>query len=420
MDRTTLLLSLARFAAAVARLCLGPLLPILTISLGFDEASKPTLLSAYSSGYILTQIGGGYIADGHGFSKVIAASVGISALVLLYVSTLASTVDQWTNAFFVMGLVAGPLFPAGSSAISTNVPPSQRAASAALVDAAASAGTCVASLTPLIASHLGWRSIYYVTSCGLAMVAVMTPNMLSSTTASRYKKKTSQSNSPPPSPNNSKETNTTASKVLIQPSAVLTYVCHSVDNFSKYTINAYAATLLFAKFDATAARIGMILGLQEAVAVGSKILVGTLSLKWRPTLFNRGRASAVGFFFQGLALCMAVQASTELGAALGFTLSALWSGLHSSGYRALYMEIAPDYSGAMSGVGNTIASVASVLGPITIGAAMARSNNVPDEQTWTTVGLWMLSVNVMGSVAAATVAVQGDPILRRRHKVLSA
>lgn len=411
LDRTTLLLSLARFASAIARLCLGPLLPILTLSLSFDEASKPSLLSAYSTGYILTQIGGGYIADKHGFSKVIAFSVGISSMVLLYLSTLATTTAQWTNAFFVMGLVTGPLFPAGSAAISENVSPSERAASAAIVDAAASAGTCIASMTPLIASQFGWRSIYFSTAVGLATIALATPNLVPFDSVTQKHEQSDEKpprTSSPKSLQNGKE-HVSAGVALMTNSAILTYTCHAVDNFSKYTVNAYASTLLFSKFESPSRKIGLILGFQAAVGVMSKVMVGSLSLKWRRTLLNRGRASALGFAIQGICLCLAMQAKSEVQAAICFTISALFGGLHSSGYRPLYMEIAPEYAGAMSGIGNTIASVASVLGPMTIGALVSSK-----DQNWGFVSMWMLGVNVLGFVAAMIVALHARPAPQKK------
>jgi MFS family permease len=109
-------------------LSLGPLLPILALSLAFDETSKPGLLSTYSSGYILTQIGGGYLANKYVFLFILSSMVGILAVIMFYVVTMATTAEEWTRAFFVMGLVVGPLFPAGSRAIYCNVPREKRVA----------------------------------------------------------------------------------------------------------------------------------------------------------------------------------------------------------------------------------------------------------------------------------------------------
>ena len=191
IDHITLLLSCARFASAIARLCLGPLMPILAISLRFSEDAKPALLSAYSSGYILTQLFGGYVADRLGAMMVISLSVGASALLLLVLTMSGETVvssnndeygngtdtviDIWTKTFFCLGMVAGPIFPAGSAAISANVTPKKQAASAAIVDAAAAAGTTVAALTPLLVTQFGgsWQGVYNGTAIMLLVVSIM-------------------------------------------------------------------------------------------------------------------------------------------------------------------------------------------------------------------------------------------------------
>lgn len=396
MNQTTFLLSTARFSSAIARLCLGPLLPLLTLSLGFDEASKPALLSAYSSGYILTQIAGGYLADKYGFAQVISSTVGISAIILFYISTVATTSLQWTRAFFIMGMVAGPLFPAGSSAISCNVQPEKRAAAAAVVDAAASAGTCVAALTPLIASYLGWRAVFQLTGVGLAIVAfaVWTTFPKPASSTRKFIASSMEDNI-----NNKKGDWTASIAVAFQANAILTYCCHSADNFSKYSINAYAATMLVSKHSSSQALVGTILGTQEAVGVISKILVGSFAPSSAPSLSYRGLASGIGFFVQAICLWAAFQASSEYKAGTYLVLSAIAVGSHSIGFRPIYLEASPENAGSLSGMGNTIASLASALGPLAIGSFIEE-----DAGDWSHVALSMLLVNIGGCMAGLTIA----------------
>lgn len=397
MDQTTFLLALTRFMSAIARLCLGPLLPLLALSLDFPEDSKAALLSAYSSGYILTQIGGGFLADRYGFGVILSAVAAISSAILTFLGLAATTVSAWTQAYFCLGLVAGPLFPAGSAAIAANVEPSKRAASAAIVDAAATAGTTVASLTPLIASQIfrgHWNVVFQLTAVGLTIVAVT----VATSFPSGSKKNATKNDESNGTTESKQEDSSSILTVLLHPVHILTYICHSVDNFSKYSINSWAATMLVAQHHASPTVVGTILGLQEGVGVISKVLVGIL-LGSSTNL--RGVASAVGFAIQGIGLWLAFGAVTAETAGLFLLLSAVAVGSHSIGFRPIYVEGA--HAGAVSGFGNTIASFASVMGPLTIGTAVREDGS----KDWPMVAMWMLTVNLIGSAAAMGITAMG-------------
>jgi MFS family permease len=401
IDQTTLLLSSARFASAVARLCLGPLLPLLSMNLHFPDSSKPALLSAYSSGYILTQVGGGYLADRYGYAIVVAGTMCLSALILEFVATYATTVGVWTNAFFLLGLAAGPLFPAGSTAISSNVPSSRRAASAAIIDAAASGGTTVAAMSPLFAEFLGsWRPVFHATAASLALISFA---VFTATPPSRIRKGKRGAMAELESKDKTKSL-AVSMTVLLQPTCLCAYCCHAVDNFSKYSINSWAATMLANKHGASPSTIGAILGAQEAAGVVSKALIGVWFTSESSPLKSRGEASMAAFCLQGLILYAAFQLDNPYGAGACFLVSAVSAGAHSIGYRTLYFEVSPCHAGSISGLGNTVASFASILGPTIIGSSIQRSE-AKDPSSWWLVGMWMLLVNLVGAVAATLVVI---------------
>eukprot|EP00536_Pseudo-nitzschia_multiseries_P016467 jgi/Psemu1/292549/fgenesh1_pg.1121_\ len=461
MDRTTVLLAAARFTSAIARLCLGPLMPMLSLSLGFSQESKLLLLSAYSSGYLLTQIGGGYLADRHGYARIVSTTVAASALILFYVSTFATTSMAWIRAFFCLGLVAGPLFPAGSAAISANVPADRRAASFAIVDASASAGTTVASLAPLVAEHTGWRFIYQATGACLLLVALGVASTSTSTSSAQVQLQVRVQHVPsnsarptvsppePPSASNhpgedkeSEDRTPLVVAILFLPVAVCTYLCHCCDNFTKYSINSWAATMLVNSHEASPALVSSILAGQEAIGVVSKLLIGTLvtvpttTMSSSSLFLKRGTISSVGFVVQGAALWCAFRAVTPHRAGAFFVLSSMAAGFHSVGFRPVYLEASPDHAGAISGFGNSIASCASVLGPILIGSSIYQTKEVyaPSKrrlglqlrslrkntlqtiriEDWSRVAFYMLLTNLCGAVAALCIAY--SPRRKRKDK----
>mmetsp|Transcript_234 Transcript_234/g.578 ORF Transcript_234/g.578 Transcript_234/m.578 type:complete len:452 (-) Transcript_234:303-1658(-) len=429
LDQTTLLLAATRFTSAIARLCLGPLLPVLSSSLDFSEDSKPMILSAYSSGYLLTQIGGGYLADRHGYARIVSANVGLSALILFYISTFATTSVAWIRALFCLGLVAGPLFPAGSAAISANVKADRRAASFAIVDASASAGTTVASLAPLVAYHMGWRFIYQFTGVCLLLVSLGVISSVQSNTGTKTVASLSSSSSSlpfqtsqhPEDDKGSKDRRTFAMAIIFTPVVVSTYLCHCCDNFTKYSINSWTATMLVNTHKASPAVVSSILAGQEAIGVASKLLIGTLfsfpssTMSLSSLFVKRGTISALGFVVQGVALWCAFQAATPNQAGFFFIVSSIAAGFHSVGFRPVYLEASPNHAGAISGFGNSIASCASVLGPMMIGSSIYQNNDVEKipgfqyprkssqmtrTEDWSKVAFYMLLTNLCGAVAA--------------------
>ncbi|VEU39078.1 unnamed protein product [Pseudo-nitzschia multistriata] len=448
MDRTTALLAAARFTSAIARLCLGPLLPMLSLSLGFSEDSKPILLSAYSSGYLLTQIGGGYLADRHGYAKIVSVTVGLSSLILFYVSSFATTSLAWIRAFFCLGLVAGPLFPAGSAAISANVQADRRAASFAIIDASASAGTTVASLAPIVADYMGWRFIYRLTGICLLLVALGVISSVGSNNAPKKMASLPSSSAllSQTSHHFKDDKNSSKSRMMLMinsvllPVAVCAYLCHCCDNFTKYSINSWAATMLVNRHKASPAVVSSILAGQEAVGVASKLLIGTMvsfqsNTMTSSSLFvKRGTISAFGFVLQGIALWYAFQAANPYQAGFFFIVSSIAAGTHSVGFRPVYLEASPPHAGSISGFGNSIASCASVLGPMVIGSSVYQTIDVKQinpfrrglgflhprkesltirTEDWSKVAFYMICTNVLGAMAALVI---GYSSMRRRQE----
>jgi sugar phosphate permease len=278
-----------------------------------------------------------------------------------------------------------------------------------VVDAAAAAGTTVAALAPLLAERCGsWRVVYYVTAAALAIVSLGSLSLdnqneevksahQNHTTGKQTLPQTKPPRTTPGEQENGKDTSSKYPlKALLSPAAIATYFCHSADNFTKYSINAWASTMLVDKFGASLTVVGAILATQEAVGVASRLGVGVVSPS--ASFKRRGLTSCLAFAVQGIALLVAFQASTSLMAAVSLTVSAIAVGAHSVGFRPIYLEAAPDHAGSLSGLGNTIASLASAVGPALIG-------NV---KGWHQVGVVLLLVNLGGAAAAMMIVRAGQ------------
>jgi len=150
--------------------------------------------------------------------------------------------------------------------------------------------------------------------------------------------------------------------------------------------------------------------------------------------------SAVGFVLQGVALWCAFQAATPSQAGVFFVLSAIAAGSHSVGFRPVYLEASPEHAGAISGFGNTIASCASVLGPVIIGSSIYNQKNGEQfnnssrrelvfqdrgeenskmtmrTEDWSMVAFYMILANLCGALAALCISYSSHQRRRQKHR----
>jgi len=401
----TFLLASARFVANIARLSLGPLLPLLSSELGFPAESKPALLSAYSSGYILTQVAGGFFADRYGAPSVLAFTAGASALVLLALTSAPGEwgITWWIRLYVALGFLAGPLFPASSVAVKENVEPERRAGAAAVIDAAASAGTCVATLAPSVAAAtFGWKGVFIMTAAAALLVTFGSIRLGSAPRQKRYSVKSSRRQSAAATSPNDGGSGESSYKVLFSLPSLSLYLCNSCDNFCKYILNAWLATMFVERYKVSAAEAGGWLAVVEAVGVFSRVIAGMrdpLGIRYR------WAASSVTFTLQGLFLFLAFSAPDPKSCAFFLTSYAFCTGGHSVGFRPRYFEAAPKFAGLLSGYGNTVASMASAMGPVVIGIILGeekdeQSDIYDGEERWSKVGLLMAAVGGLGVIGA--------------------
>jgi MFS family permease len=462
VDVTTILVCCcARFASAVARLSLGPLLPILSVTIfnnsqnaGSDNNDdndgnsnhhgKAMLLSAYSTGYLLTQIVGGVLADRYGAVRVVAICCGLSSVILYATALFLSDVQSWRYAYFFLGVIAGPLFPACQTAAATPAAPSPRqsspssfsstttssttttiepAVALAWMDTAAAVGATLAAAAPLFSSPM---LFYGMTSALLLLVAVTATRLslllqrhnnnhvnnnnvnsllvgveqqLSPSISSSNNNLTSSNSNNTNNTNNNKslgstKTSSTTYRLLRDmllrnsndPSLWKVIFCHSIDNFTKYSINGWAVTILVRHYGANVGTAGIILGAHEGLTVVSRLYwvassasstsihqstTTSSSTKGNSNITITGNTtaqrlfiSAVAFAWQGLGYQLFFSANRYTGgprwATLFLMMTAVAAGLHSIGYRTCYN------SGATAGLGNTVASLCSIMGSLAV------------------------------------------------------
>lgn len=360
------LLCAARAVSALSRLSLGPVLPLLVADLAMSLEAQGRLLGAFSTGYLLTQVAGGSLADTYGARAVvlaclIATAVGLAAAPL---ATSLAGAGGLAAIFFVLGLLNGPLFPA-CSVMLRDVPSLSRARSMAIVDAGGTLGGCLATaLCPGFAQLFGWRCLYRTLAAVAAFVALVWGLLATD---------------PAPAAPARKEPGKglAALKIFAFAGPWALFWAHSIFNYANYFLNAWLPSMFVERFRGIdAGSAGVYLVWPELVGTAVRFLAAAFADRHllqagRASLHSVRRwASAAAFMLQGLFLTMAVRQEAPLPCALLLVAASASAGLHSCGFKANYLDLTTEHSGALAGVGNTLASVASAAMPVVTSSAL--------------------------------------------------
>ena len=102
-----------------------------------------------------------------------------------------------------------------------------------------------------------------------------------------------------------------------------------------------------------------------------------------------------------------------------FTVSLAFAALHPAGFKANYMDVTTAHSGVVSGIGNTIASVAPSVGPLLV-VQMRMQNEGRWDMPFASVALLNLFAALVFCACSSTVPIEEDIALRSGRKLVKA
>lgn len=402
-----------RFVQTVMRMAVGALVVYICEGHSCSTAAKGWILSAHAFGYCTTQILGGVMAGQVGGCYVTGVALALAGLALAVTPIAVAMLGLWGIVVtqIAMGVAMGPLFPATMQVLTNWLPPSERA----LVSAALDAGVTIGSLMAVQASGslavcLGWGAV--LTVYGLAAVAFSAvwvkcvaeqPEQCSHCGATEQAYLASQIVKAKKKPESTLDI-IALLECLRYIRFWAIYIAHFAFNYSVYFVNSWAATYYLETFAMRPEHAGLHLSLPHAANIlamigAAPLLTWALRARGFTVLGCRRAFSGVGFV--GSAVCLrclpyashSAHATTALFCA---TLGCL--ALLSSGFKANYMDVTHERGGVVSGVGNTIASVASSVGPLVVSQVRASSGS------WVPVFNSVALVNLLAALAFCTLS----------------
>jgi len=402
------LVALSRFMCYLSRGQLGVLLPLLAVELQMTSEQRGRLMSRYAMGYLTTQVLGGIAADRLGGYCILTPAMFLSGIICLAIPHLAAH-GHLGAALLFLGIVQGTVFPAGSVVSAAWLLPSERAWASSISAIGAAVGTFLVNASaPLLSQMFGWQAVFFATGSLCLIFVFVFLNIGISTPSAEVVE--------------GEELKALDSCGLLDACGEKKAMLPPPSFFSEACI----WTLFFAHFaqnwqQSFAEWMPMLYhsGLQTApeVAGGHLGVVALLELPARaltkdlPTYFMsnglslldcRKRMSVWGFVFHIaflgclLALLIMKHVGRQIGV-MAFTsvlcIGKVSQSMHAGGYFANYYDLTRRYAGALTGVGNTLATLAGLTFP------MVASQHVDTDLGWAYLCVLVICLNLLAIVA---------------------
>lgn len=339
-----------------------------------DQAWKGWLLSAHACGYCITQVPGGQIADRIGGRRVVFVSLLAAGMALAVTPAAAATLGLPGIALtqVVMGIATGPLFPASTQLLSQRLAASERALASTTLDTGITVGSLIVNpLSAFIAVRSGWESVFMIYGILSIAYSFVWLRFVDDKTCDN---KVPDKNGGSSHKVNGKRASGMASIVegLRHARLWAIYFSHFTFNYGIYFINSWSATYYLEMFSLRPEQAGLHLSAPHAVNLLVKVLVNPaldrlLRRRGATDIGCRRAFTGIGFAVSALSMALVPVAgsfsSSPYMATIFLSMSLGFAALHPSGFKANYMDVTRANSGVVSGIGNTIASVASSIGP---------------------------------------------------------
>ncbi|CAE7683074.1 PHT4 [Symbiodinium sp. CCMP2592] len=411
----------SRLMSYLCRAQLGVLLPTLTMELQLSSSDQGYLMSRYANGYLATQVLGGIIADRLGGYDVMLFCMLASGVCCFLAPALMDFGSfAFGTAFVALGMLQGMVFPAGSVVCTQWLLPSERswASSISAIGSATGLLLCNAAGPPLVA-NFGWKAVLYLTgaccfgfSAAWAVLAASSPKHCGRASSAelamlekagvldtgREQKKLASPLFPP-------------FAFFTQPCVAVLFLAHFAQNWQQYFLDwlpFFYNTRLGVSPEAAGFHIALITLLELPARALTKNLPERLLGRGFSLLSCRRLMSLQGFALHSVCSCLlagllTMQPLSASGVESPWAFTTIFGickvsqAFHAGGYFANYMDLTRQYSGALSGVGNTLATTAGVGFP-----RLASWTLETTQGQWMPLFISLVSMNLLAMLAIGT------------------
>ncbi len=376
--RVLLLLSCMYALSYLDRVNIATAGPTIKAALHLSNTGFGLAVTAFSLPYALTQVFGGLLGDRFGARKVLGL-VGLVWGVATVLTGLVGGLVGLVLARGLLGLSEGAAFPTGTRAMSMWLPPDRRGFGQGVVHAASRSSN---ALSPLLVAGLigwlGWRGSFFAAGALSVVWAAVWVTWFRDRPAdheavgAQELEELVYGDGPP------RERTPTPWRPLIRRLAPLTLVdfCYG---WLLWVYLTWLPSLFADRFDLELTRYALFASLTALGGVLGDAAGGLLSdaLLRRTGDLRRARRLGLRLGLAGSAVCLVPAAYLHDIVSVTIALAAAFFMLElaNSPIWAIPMDVAPEHSGAASGLVNTGFGLAGILAPPVTGLLVDRSGS---------------------------------------------
>ena len=381
---------------------------------GWSPTVQGAVMSAFFLGYVTLQIPAGYLSDRFGGKWVLGLGVLFwSLFTLLTPASAALGITVLLACRFLMGVAEAVTWPSIYSLYSRWVHPDRRASAVGLMNSGISGGSVIALIcTPWLISVWSWQGAFYLYGLlGILWFAVWAP-LARSRPADKTDWDTpdaapAAAEAGPAADQNDVSAQTVYPRLtvrgMLRSRAVWAIaIAHICINWSLYLVLSWFPTFVNRELGADLQLAGFLALAPTIVSLIMAPLAGRLFdrlvAKGRDRLIVRRIMQSLAFVGITAAMMAITLTDSLILSVTVITLSNALTAFSIGGFATNHLDIAPNQSGMLMGVTNTLAAVSSSASVFVSGWIQDLSGG------WDAVFLTAAGVSVFGAVIYASLA----------------
>ena len=379
---------------------------------GWSPTVQGAVMSAFFLGYVTLQIPAGYLSDRFGGKWVLGLGVLFwSLFTLLTPASAALGITVLLACRFLMGVAEAVTWPSIYSLYSRWVHPDRRASAVGLMNSGISGGAVIALIcTPWLISVWSWQGAFYLYGVlGILWFAVWGPRARSRPAKPTQWEEAESATAPtpagPPQSDSAPDTHyprLTVGRMLRSRAVCALAIAHICINWSLYLVLSWFPTFVNRELGADLQLAGFLALAPTIVSLIMAPLAGRmfdrLVAKGCDRLTVRRTMQSLAFVgITGAMMAITLTDSLILSVTV-ITLSNALTAFSIGGFATNHLDIAPNQSGLLMGVTNTLAAVSSSASVFVSGWIQDVSGG------WDAVFLTAAGVSVFGAVFYASLS----------------
>ncbi|XP_038222250.1 sialin isoform X2 [Zerene cesonia] len=350
----------------------------------WDTKQKNHLLGSFFWGYVLTEVPGGRLAEVIGARRVFGYSTLLASILTLLSPWAAALGFGWIVALrVVLGFLLGATWPAILPMASKWVPPMDRSKFMSNMMASSLGAALTMPICGFLIAHFGWESAFYFTGIIGVMWSVAWFAVVYDSPAQHPRISDHERNylmKALPQDNNKGHNPVPWRSLLSSPAVWAIVITHGASVFGYFTVVNQLPTYIESILKYNIKHNGLLSSLpylgKYLCALASSVLADSLRRTGRLST-TTARKLFTGFAVGLPGILMIAQAffgHDRVWSIAIFTVALTINGAVTAGYLGNGLDIAPNFSGTIFGIANTLSSFGGWLSTFMVGELTKHHN----------------------------------------------